>query len=224
MLRFYRSTVGKKVIMAVTGVIGIAYVILHMAGNLQTFGGRDKLNAYSEFLKGPALEVLWLIRIVLIVAVVLHVVTAYQLTMLARRARPVGYEKREPEVSTWSSRTMRWGGVLLLAFIVLHLLHFTIRTVDPARWANRYDSAGRYDLYGNIVASFRIWWVTAFYLLAMGALGMHLWHGVWSFSRSLGVAKATEHPLKRRVAPLVAIIIWLGFSLIPVAVISGVIR
>ena len=119
---------------------------------------------------------------------------------------------------------MRWGGVLLLAFIVFHLLHFTIRTVDPAGWANRYDRAGRYDLYGNIVASFRIWWVTAFYLLAMGALGMHLWHGVWSFGRSLGVAKATEHPLKRRVAPLVAILIWLGFSLIPVAVISGVIR
>ncbi|MGH7677551.1 MAG: succinate dehydrogenase cytochrome b subunit [Gemmatimonadaceae bacterium] len=224
MLNIYRSTVGKKVIMAVTGLIGIAYVILHMAGNLQVFAGREKINAYAALLHGPGAELLWLVRVVLLVAVVLHVVAAYQLTRLARRARPIAYQKRDPQVSTLASRTMRWGGGLLLVFIVLHLLHFTTRQVDPAGWANRVDGSGRYDIYGNVVASFRIWWITAFYLAAMAALGLHLWHGLWSFGRSLGVAQPSDQPLKRRFAILLAVIIWFGFSVVPIAIISGVIR
>ncbi len=224
LLRIYRSTVGKKAIMAVTGLIGIGYVILHVAGNLQAFAGREKLNTYSALLHGPAVELLWLVRVVLIAAVALHVAMAVQLTRMARAARPVAYHTREPQVSTLASRTMRWGGFLLLAFIVFHLLHFTTRQVDPARWATRTDAAGRYDIYGNIVASFRIWWVSAIYLIAMIALGAHLWHGVWSFGRSLGVAKPSTHPLRRRVAPIVAIALWLGFSLVPIAVLAGVIR
>lgn len=224
MRQFYRSTVGKKIIMAVTGLIGIGYVILHVAGNLQAFAGREKINSYSALLHGPAAELLWVARVVLIVAVVLHVLAAIQLTQRAHAARPVGYHDREPQVSTIASRTMRWGGALLLVFIVFHLLHFTTRQVDPARWANRHDASGRYDIYGNIVASFRIWWVSAFYLVAMIALGMHLWHGVWSFGRSLGVAKPSPNPLRRRIAPILAIAIWLGFSLVPIAVLAGVIR
>jgi succinate dehydrogenase / fumarate reductase cytochrome b subunit len=222
--QLYRSTVGKKIIMAVTGLIGIGYVILHVAGNLQAFAGREKINAYSALLHGPGAELLWVVRVVLIVAVVLHVLMAIQLTRLARKARPVGYHEREPQVSTIASRTMRWGGALLLVFIVFHLLHFTTRQVDPAHWATRHDASGRYDIYGNIVASFRIWWVSTFYLVAMAALGLHLWHGVWSFGRSLGVAKPTGHPLRRRVAPILAVAIWLGFSLVPIAVLIGVIR
>jgi succinate dehydrogenase / fumarate reductase cytochrome b subunit len=224
MLRFYRSTVGKKIIMAVTGLIGVGYVVLHVAGNLQAFAGREKINSYSALLHGPGLELLWIVRVVLIAAVVLHVVMAFQLTRLARAARPVGYHDRAPQVSTMASRTMRWGGVVLLAFIVFHLLHFTTRQVDPGHWAHRTDRSGRYDIYGNIVASFHIWWVSAIYLVAMVALGMHLWHGVWSFGRSLGVARPSPHPLRRRVAPLLAIALWLGFSLVPIAVLAGVIR
>jgi succinate dehydrogenase / fumarate reductase cytochrome b subunit len=224
LLRFYRSTVGKKAIMAVTGMIGIGYVVLHMAGNLQAFAGREKINAYSALLHGPGVELLWLARVVLIAAVVLHVVCAYQLTQQARRARPVGYEKRDPQVSTIASRTMRWGGALLLAFIVFHLLHLTTRQVDPAGWATRMDAAGRYDIYGNIVASFQIWWVSVLYLIAMILLGLHLWHGIWSFGRSLGVARPSPNPLQRRVAPVLAITLWLGFSLVPLAVLLGVIR
>jgi succinate dehydrogenase / fumarate reductase, cytochrome b subunit len=224
MRRIYDSTVGKKIIMAVTGLIGVGFVILHVAGNLQAFAGREKINAYSALLHGAGAELLWLVRVVLIVAVVLHVIMAVQLTQRARAARPVGYHERDPQVSTLASRTMRWGGALLLVFIVLHLLHFTTRQVDPGHWARRFDAAGRYDIYGNIVASFRIWWVSAFYLLAMMALGLHLWHGVWSFGRSLGVAKPTPHPLRRRIAPILAIALWLGFSLVPIAVLAGVIR
>lgn len=222
--QFYRSTIGKKIIMAVTGLIGVGFVIGHMAGNLQAFVGSDKLNAYGALLHGPLGEFLWLVRLVLIVAVVLHVLMAYQLTMRARAARPVRYNQRRPQVSTLASRTMRWGGVLLLLFIILHILHFTTGQVDPARWGNRLDAAGRKDVYGNLVASFRIWWVAAFYVLAMIFLGLHLYHGAWSSVRTLGYAKPSPHPLHRRIALAVAAIVWLGFTIVPLGVLAGFIR
>lgn len=224
MRAFLGSTVGKKAIMAVTGLVWVGYLVLHMAGNLQAFGGQEKINAYSALLHGPAAELLWLARAVLLVAIVLHIVMAVQLTQRARAARPVGYHGREPQVSTWSSRSMRIGGVLILAFIIFHVLHFTTRDVDPAGYATASDAAGRYDIYGNVVASFQIPWVSAVYLAAMVVIGMHLWHGVWSFGRSLGVAKPTEHPLRRRVAPILALAIWLGFSLVPIAILAGIIQ
>jgi len=224
LVEFYRSTIGKKIIMAATGLIGIAFVIGHMAGNLQAFIGRDKLNAYGALLHGPLGELLWVVRVVLIIAVVLHVLMAYQLTMRARAARPIGYQKRSPQVSTWASRTMRWGGALLLVFIVLHILHFTTGQVDPARWSGRVDAAGRHDVYGNLVASFRIWWVAAFYVLAMIFLGLHLYHGAWSSVRTLGYAKPSPRPLHRRIALVVAAIVWLGFTIVPLGVLAGLIR
>jgi succinate dehydrogenase / fumarate reductase cytochrome b subunit len=222
--RIYRSTVGKKIIMAVTGLIWVGFLILHVAGNLQAFTGREKLNAYSALLHGPAAELLWLARAILAVALVLHVLMAWQLTRLAGAARPHDYKTRAPQVSTVASRTMRWGGLLVLAFIVFHILHFTTRDVDPGGWASATDDAGRYDIYGNLVASFRIWWVTAIYLFAMVLIGLHLWHGVWSSGRSLGVARPSPNPLRRRVAPILALALWLGFSIVPVAVAAGFIR
>lgn len=224
LVQFYRSTIGKKIIMAVTGLIGVGFVIGHMAGNLQAFVGRDKLNAYGALLHGPLAELLWLVRLVLIAAIVLHVLMAYQLTMRSRAARPVGYQQRDPQVSTWASRTMRWGGVLLLIFIVLHILHFTTGQVDPAGWHERLDGVGRRDVYGNLVASFRIWWVAAFYVLAMIFLGLHLYHGAWSSVRTLGYAQPSPHPLHRRIALGVAVVIWLGFTLVPLGVIAGLIH
>jgi len=221
---FYRSTIGKKIIMAVTGLIGIGFVIGHMAGNLQAFIGRGKLNAYGALLHGPLAEVLWIVRLILIVAVVLHVLMAWQLTNRALRARPVAYRNRAPQVSTWASRTMRWGGVLLIAFIVLHILHFTTGQLDPAGVHSRVDAAGHRDVYGNVVASFHIWWVTAFYVVAMIALGLHLYHGAWSSVRTLGYAHPSPRRLHRRIALAVAAIVWLGFTLVPLGVVAGVIR
>lgn len=223
-LQFYRSTIGKKIIMAVTGLIGIGFVIGHMAGNLQAFVGRDKLNAYASLLHGPLGEVLWFVRVVLMVSVVLHVLMAYQLTARSRAARQVRYAERRPQVSTWASRTMRWGGVLLLVFIILHILHFTTETVDPAGWRDRLDAVGRRDVYGNLVASFRIWWVAGFYVLAMLFLGLHLYHGAWSSVRTLGYAKPSPHPLHRRIALVVAAIVWLGFTIVPLGVVAGLIH
>jgi succinate dehydrogenase / fumarate reductase cytochrome b subunit len=221
---FYRSTIGKKIIMAATGLIGIGFVVGHMAGNLQAFVGRDKLNAYGALLHGPLGELLWVVRVVLVAAVVLHVLMAYQLTMRARAARPVGYEQRRPQVSTWASRTMRWGGALLLVFIILHILHFTTGQVDPAGWRDRLDAAGRRDVYGNLVASFRIWWVAAFYVLAMIFLGLHLYHGAWSSVRTLGYAKPSPRPLHRRIALVIAAMVWLGFTVVPLAVLAGLVH
>jgi len=221
---FYRSTIGKKVIMGVTGLIGIGFVLLHIAGNLQAFVGQAKLNAYSAMLHGPLNELLWVVRVVLIVAVILHVMMAYQLTMRSRAARPVAYLHREPQVSTLASRTMKWGGVLLLVFIVFHILHFTTETIDPSGSRGMIDLRGDKDVYGNIVASFRIWWVTAFYLIAMVFLGLHLYHGAWSSIRTLGYAKTAVNPLRRRLALAVAVIVWLGFTLVPLGVVAGFIR
>jgi len=221
---FYRSTIGKKVIMGVTGLIGIGFVLLHIAGNLQAFVGQAKLNAYSAMLHGPLNELLWVVRVVLIVAVILHVMMAYQLTMRSRAARPVAYQHREPQVSTLASRTMKWGGVLLLVFIVFHILHFTTETIDPSGSRGMIDLRGDKDVYGNIVASFRIWWVAGFYIVAMLALGLHLYHGAWSSVRTLGYAKSSQHPLHRRIALGIAVVVWLGFTIIPFAVITGTLR
>jgi len=214
--RFYQAAIGKKVVMGVTGLIGVGFVIGHMAGNLLVFRGPGAINAYSHFLKSTG-ELLWLVRFVLIAAVILHVVAAIQLTLQNRAARPVGYVNREPQVSTLASRTMRWGGALLLLFIVLHILHFTTGTLRPA------GSYSDTDVYANIVTSFRIWWVVLFYVISMIALGLHLYHGAWSSVRSLGYAHPSNNPLHRRIALAVAVVVWLGFTAIPVAVFAGLV-
>lgn len=202
--------------MAVTGVIGIGFLIVHVLGNLLAFRGAAALNSYSHFLKSTG-ELLWVVRGVLIVSVILHVIAAYQLTMQNRAARPDGYARYEPQASTFASRTMRWGGVLLLIFIVVHILHFTTGTIRPAG----YFTAG--DVYANVVGSFRIWWVVLFYVVAMIALGAHIFHGAWSSIRTIGVARPSEDPLHRRVALILALFLWLGFTSVPVAVFLGVI-
>jgi len=215
-LTFWRSTIGKKVVMGATGLIGLGFVIGHMAGNLQTFAGAEKLDAYGALLHGPLHEVVLLARVVLIAAVILHVTAAYQLTMLSRAARPVDYAMRKPQVSTLASRTLRWGGVLLLAFIVFHILHFTIGSVHPDYVEGR--------IYRNLQTGFAVKWVAVFYLVAMIALGMHLFHGAWSSMRTLGVARQTAHPIKRYLPVVLAVVISSGFAAIPLAFLLGVLN
>ena len=216
LLAFWRSTIGKKVVMGVTGLIGLGFVIGHMAGNLQAFSGEAKIDAYGALLHGPLHEVLLIARVVLIAAVLLHITAAYQLTMLSRAARPVDYANRKPQVSTLASKTLRWGGVLLLVFIVFHILHFTIGTVHPDFVAGR--------VYRNLSTGFAVKWVAAFYLVAMVALGMHLYHGAWSSMRTLGLAKQSAHPLKRYLPMVLAVVISFGFAVIPLAFLLEVLR
>jgi succinate dehydrogenase / fumarate reductase cytochrome b subunit len=212
---FYRSTIGKKVVMALTGLILIGYVIGHVAGNLLVFRGASDINAYAALLKGSG-ALLWGVRAVLLTAVVLHIVAAVQLTRLKGTSRPVGYAREEPQVSTVASRTIRWGGLALALFVVYHLLHFTTGTFHP-----RFSHS---DVYGNIVSGFSDWWVSAIYIAAMAALGLHLYHGVWSSFRTLGFSPASANPFRRRLAAVLAVAVWLGFTSVPVAVLTGVLR
>jgi succinate dehydrogenase / fumarate reductase cytochrome b subunit len=153
---------------------------------------------------------------VLIAAVILHVTAAYQLTMLSRAARPVDYAMRRPQVSTLASKTLKWGGVLLLVFIVFHILHFTIGSVHPDFVKGK--------IYQNLATGFAVKWVAAFYLVAMIALGMHLYHGAWSSMRTLGLARQSAHPLKRFLPVAIAIVVSSGFAAIPLAFLLGVLK
>jgi succinate dehydrogenase / fumarate reductase cytochrome b subunit len=210
---FWRSTVGKKVVMGLTGLIMIAWLILHLLGNLQIFAGADTINRYAALLHGPGHELLLAMRVGLLLAVGLHIVAAVQLTLLDRAARPVGYARKAPQAATLASRTLRWGGVLIVVFIVYHLMHFTWGTVHPDFVPG--------DVYHNMVTGFRRPLVVVFYLAALAALGLHLYHGAWSSFRSLGAARPQAHPLHRPIALALALGIWLGLSAIPVAVWFG---
>jgi succinate dehydrogenase / fumarate reductase cytochrome b subunit len=212
----WSTSVGKKVVMAVTGLIWLAYLVIHMLANLLVFQGPGKINAYSAFLHGTG-GALWAARLVLIAALILHVVAAIQLAGRRHEARPVGYAGGyEPQVSTIAARTVRWGGALILLFLVYHILHFTVGTAHP----DFLDG----NPYHNVATGFRSIGVVIFYLVVMGVVGLHLYHGVWSSGRSLGMSPPSPHPLRRRVALVLALLIWLGFSMIPIAVYAGVLR
>jgi succinate dehydrogenase / fumarate reductase cytochrome b subunit len=210
--RFYRSTIGKKLVMAVTGLILTGFVIVHMSGNLLIFRGPAAINGYAAALKANPL-ILWGVRGTLLIALVLHVIAAWQLTRVALDGRPVAYARYEPEASTVASRTMRWGGVALLLFVILHLLHFTTGTIHS-------DFAGP-DVYRNVVVAFRTPLIAGLYLAAMLALGMHLYHGVWSVFQTLGIRNPTVGAVKRRIAGGLALVVYLGFSLVPLAGLLG---
>jgi succinate dehydrogenase / fumarate reductase, cytochrome b subunit len=212
----WQSSVGKKVVMAVTGLIWVAYLITHVLANLLVFQGPVKINAYSAFLHGTG-GALWAARLVLIAALVLHVIAAVQLAGRRQEARPTRYVAgHEQQVSTWASRSIRWGGALILAFLVYHILHFTVGT------AHQDFIEG--DPYHNVVAGFRTLPVVVFYFISMIAVGLHLYHGVWSSGRSLGVTPPSPRPLRRTVALVLALLVWLGFTVIPIAVYAGVVR
>jgi succinate dehydrogenase / fumarate reductase, cytochrome b subunit len=210
------SSVGKKLIMAVTGLIWVAYLVTHVLANLLVFQGPSGINAYSAFLHGTG-GALWIPRIVLIAALVFHVVAAAQLAGRRHEARPTGYAAgRDPQVSTIASRSIRWGGALILAFLVYHILHFTVGTAHPDFVEG--------DPYHNVAAGFRSLPVVIVYLVAMAAVGLHLYHGLWSSGRSLGLSAPSPRPLRRSLALVLAVLVWLGFTVIPVAVYAGVIR
>ncbi|HEV7365312.1 MAG TPA: succinate dehydrogenase cytochrome b subunit [Gemmatimonadales bacterium] len=210
------SSVGKKVILALSGLIWLAYLITHVLANLLVFQGPVKINAYSAFLHGTG-GALWVARLVLLAALLLHITAAIQLAARSQDARPTGYAAgRKPQVSTLASRTMRWGGALILLFLVFHILHFTVGTAHPDFVEG--------NPYHNVASGFHNPLVVAFYLIAMAAVGLHLYHGVWSSGRSLGMSSPSPHPLRRTVALVLALLVWLGFTIIPIAVYAGVVR
>lgn len=219
----FRSTVGQKIVMAVTGLVLVLFVVGHMLGNLKAFQGAEKLDGYAEFLREvgePVFgrgQLLWLVRLVLVAAAVLHVTAALELTRRSRAARPEGYVRPlVPEASTVASRSMRWGGLALVLFVVYHLLHFTFGSVHPDFVAGR--------VYHNVVVAFQSPVVTGVYVAAMGALGLHLWHGVWSALQTLGVNHPRYNGLRRVLAIGLAVVVAGGFVLVPLAIFAGAIR
>lgn len=209
---FYKTTVGKKVVMAVTGLVLFGFVLGHMAGNLQFFLGRDVMNAYAEALHGAA-GLLWMARLVLLLCVGLHIVAAVQLALLQRSARPIAYEKRKPVGSSYSSRTMYWSGPIIALFVVYHLLHLTTGTVHPD-----YEYLNAYD---NLVIGFSNPLVSVFYILSVVLLGLHLNHGVWSMFQSVGVSHPRYTPRLKAAARIFSIVITLGFVAVPLAIMFG---
>ena len=221
-MAFWRTDIGKKVVMAVTGAVLIGFVLAHMIGNLKIFTGPDEINAYSRFLREmgmPALgygELLWVVRIVLLTCVTLHITAAIQLTRMSRAARPMGYNVKREIETTFASRMMRWGGVLLAAFIIFHLLHLTGGVVGFEPGQFKHLAA-----YQNVVAAFAIWPIAIFYIMAMGALCLHLDHGIWSMLQTLGWSNARNQATLKILSRVIAIVVFVGFSSVPVAVMAG---
>jgi succinate dehydrogenase / fumarate reductase cytochrome b subunit len=212
------STIGKKIVMAVTGVVLVGFVMAHMSGNLLLFVGPAALNEYAAWLRSLLHGAgLWIARGVLLLAVLLHVESAWSLTRAGHAARPVKYAHGlAPDASSYASRTMRWGGVILVTFIVYHILHMTIGSVHP--------SFVEGDVYHNMVTGFRVWPVTVFYVVAMAMLGLHLRHGVWSMFHTLGLSHPGYRALFQRLALLLALVVSIGFISGPVAVLFGLVK
>jgi succinate dehydrogenase / fumarate reductase cytochrome b subunit len=213
-LTFYGTSIGKKVVMAITGLVLFGYVIGHVLGNLQVFMGASQLNEYAAMLKANA-ALLWGVRIVLLVSVILHIVAAVQLTRMNWRSRPDGYYYKDVIQADYAARTMRWSGVIIAVFVIYHLLHLTTGTVHP-----QFDA---HDVYRNVIIGFRVWPVALFYTIAMVALAFHLWHGIWSMSQTLGLVNPKSDKIIHRLAAIATLAIAIGFISIPMAVLAGLI-
>jgi succinate dehydrogenase / fumarate reductase cytochrome b subunit len=217
--------VGKKIVMAVTGVVLVGFVIAHMLGNLKIFLGAEAIDSYAVFLRTmgepllPYGAALWVARIVLLACVALHITAAVQLTRMNWAARPQGYDTKRSIATTYAARTMRWSGVILALFIIFHLLHLTVGTVGFQPGEFRHLS-----VYHNVVAAFSVWYIALFYVVAMACLCLHLHHGIWSMLQTLGCNNARTTRALQALSLGVALVVFAGFISVPVAVVAGWVR
>ena len=226
--RFLSSTLGTKVVVAVTGIVLFGFVLLHMLGNLKTFTGTDAhgvqhVDVYAHFLRTmgepmvPVGFALWSTRAVLVVALVLHVGMVIRLQVCNRAARPIHYDHRPQRVvSTVAARTMLVSGILILVFVVIHILHFTTGSLPLV------PRVVPEEVYANLSRAFRVWYVAVFYVIAAGLLGFHLYHGAWSMFQTLGLDNPDRNKSLRWTAALAAVILVLGFCSVPLLFIIGV--
>ncbi len=225
--RFLRSTIGQKLVMALSGLALVGFVVAHMIGNLQIFLGPEALNSYAALLQGNK-GLLWVARFGLLGAVGAHIWSAFKLTISARGARPVSYKKRSWFEERYAVRTMRVGGIILLVFIVYHLLHFTIGAAhSDVRHCTVIDDVFTCFAYENVVQGFKGtvgFGIGVFYCIAQIFLGLHLTHGVWSMSRTLGQGNPRFDGLARNSAAAIGLIITIGNCSIPVAVMAGLVN
>ncbi|MFI1936277.1 succinate dehydrogenase [Streptomyces purpureus] len=218
---FWGSTVGKKTVMAVSGLIMLGYLVAHVMGNLKVFFGPGEFNAYGHWLRtmgDPVLHyswALWLVRIVLLAAVAAHAVSAYQLSRRDIKARPTAYVHRRRGAS-YATRTMRWGGIILALFIVWHILDLTTGTVHTGGFEEGKP-------YQNVVDTFSTWYGNVIYIVAMLAVGLHVRHGFWSAAQTLGVGSARRDRALKLIANGLALVLTVGFISVPVAVMTGIV-
>lgn len=215
------SSVGKKTVMAVSGLVMLLYLVAHMIGNLKIFFGPPEINHYAHWLRTmgePVLHYewgLWIVRVVLVVAVVAHATSAYQLSRRGIKARPSKYVHKKPR-SDYATRTMRWGGIILALFIVWHILDLTTGTVHPGGYEHLRP-------YQNIIDTFSTWYSNVIYIVAMLALGLHVQHGFWSAAQTLGVGSRTRDRVLKTVGNVLAVVLTLGFIAVPVGVMTGLV-
>jgi succinate dehydrogenase cytochrome b subunit len=216
------SLIGKKVVMAVTGVVLLLFVLGHMIGNLKIFLGPEHFNAYAEGLRtigAPIFgrgQLLWLVRLVLLAAVGLHIWAAYVVTRASWAARPQEYRRLQLVETTYAARTMRWGAIIIVLFVVYHLLDLTFGRVNPG-----FISGNAYD---NVLASFGRAPVAIGYVIAMAALCLHLYHGIYSGCQTLGLNHPKYNHLRRGFALVFALVVAGGFVSVPLAVLTGLVR
>ncbi len=222
--RASRSTIALKLLMALSGLVFIGFVLAHMYGNLKAFAGHDAYNEYAEHLREigepmlPYAGFLWVLRVVLIVALVVHVYCAATLWRRANHARTHKYAVKKHTGATFASRMMRWGGVTLLLFVIWHLLNFTVGKVNVTGGPTN-------DPFNLLVDSFSTWWLTLIYVVAMAMLGAHLHHGIWSAGQTLGLTgTARARRAWRQGAFIVALVITVGFLAVPLSILVGIIE
>jgi succinate dehydrogenase / fumarate reductase cytochrome b subunit len=214
-LRLWRSSLGKKFLMAATGVILFGFVIGHLIGNLQIFidDGGKAIDAYARFLQ-ESKAALWTMRLGLLAAVGLHIACSIALTRQNRAARPEPYRFKDYREAGYAARTMMISGPLIALFVIYHLGHFTTGHFAPAGFVHA-------NVHANMIAGFKVWWASVAYIIAMVLLGMHLYHGGWSMFQSVGVNHPRWTPVLKRGSAIMAILITLGYVSIPLAIWAG---
>ena len=220
-IHFYEAPIGKKALMAATGIVLFGYVVGHLLGNLQIYSSNpEQINNYAAFLHNPSNAVaLWGIRAFLLLSVSLHIIAATQLWLQNRAARPIGYYKKDDVPASYAARTMIWSGPIIGAFVVFHILHLTAGSVVALKDIN--DNPATPDVRANVIAGFQHPAIAAFYIVAMLLLCLHLYHGVWSMFQSAGVSHPRYTPWLKRFAAICALLIAIGNISIPVAALAG---
>lgn len=238
---FLKSTIGRKILMALTGLVLVLFVMGHMLGNLQIFLGPDVINAYAYKLHHqlPA-AALWAIRIFLLICIGIHLWAAITLTIDNRKARPQTYDIKRTVQASYAAKTMRMSGVILLAFIVFHIAHYTARVIPGKEYNKSIENVAlikegkpvikngemvmTFDVNSMMIAGFEVWWVSAFYILATGLLCMHLTHGISSMFQTVGLRNKNWRQSLDRLALIYGMVVFLGFAAVPVAVLAGMLE
>lgn len=238
---FLKSTIGRKILMALTGLVLVLFVLGHMLGNLQIFLGPDVINAYAYKLHHVMpVAMLWGIRLFLLACIGVHIWAAISLTLDNRKARPQGYDQNKSVQATYAAKTMRMSGIILLAFIIFHIAHYTARIVPGKEYNQQIADVAlvkhgeavlhngevvmTFNVNDMMIDGFHVWWVSAFYIIATGLLCMHLTHGVSSMFQTVGLRNQLWRARLDRFARIYGVVVFLGFAVIPVAAMTGILK